>query len=78
MRRLLFLPVLLLSLLLGNSASSADWQKGLDAFDRGDYATALREWTPLGKRGDAVAQFMLGAMYAEGKGVPQNGKTAVK
>ena len=27
----------------------ADFQKGLTAYQRGDYATALREWTPLAK-----------------------------
>ena len=37
------LPILLLTLLAGNPASSADLQKGLDAAERGDYATALRE-----------------------------------
>ena len=47
MKRLLILPVLLLTLLVGNPASSADFQKGLDAAQSGDYATALREWTPL-------------------------------
>ena len=36
--RLLILPVLLLTLLVGNPASSTDFQKGLAAADRGDYA----------------------------------------
>jgi hypothetical protein len=52
MKRLLILPVLLLTLLVGNPASSADFQKGLDAAERGDYATALREWTPLAEQGN--------------------------
>ena len=42
MNRLLILPVLLLTLLVENPAFSADFQKGLGAYDRGDYATALR------------------------------------
>ena len=78
MRRLLILPVLLLSLLVGNSASSADFQKGADATKKGDFATALREWKPLAKQGNAHAQFNLGLMYQYGKGVSQNDKTAVK
>jgi TPR repeat protein len=78
MNRLLILPVLLLTLLLGNPAFSADFQKGLDAYDRGDYATALREWTPLAEQGKSVAQFNLGQMYRKGQGVRQNKKTAVK
>ena len=56
MNRLLLLPVLLLTLLVGNLAFSADFQKGVDAYDRGDYATALREWKPLAEQGNADAQ----------------------
>jgi clan AA aspartic protease (TIGR02281 family) len=36
---------------------------GKAAFDRGDYATALRLWRPLGDQGDAVAQNNLGNLY---------------
>ena len=57
---------------------SADFDKGLDAYDRGDYATALREFKPLAEQGNAAAQFNLGVMYDKGIGVPQNHKTAVK
>ena len=63
MNRLLILSVLLLTLLVGNPAVSADFQKGLDAAQKGDFATALREWTPLAEQGDADAQFCLGVMY---------------
>jgi S1-C subfamily serine protease len=38
----------------------------------------LRQLQARAKQGDAEAQFMLGVMYGEGKGVPQNDKTAVK
>ena len=78
MNRLLILPVLLLTLLVGNSAFSADEQKGLDAALSGDYATALREWKPLAEVGHADAQHNLGVMYDIGYGVPQNYKTAFK
>ena len=78
MKRLLVLPVLLLTLLVGNPAFSADFQKGSDAYNKKDYATALREWTPLAVQGDAKAQSVLGWMYRKGLGVPQNHKTAVK
>ena len=71
---------LTLTLLLGSVSMSwsADLQKGLTAYESGDYATALREWTPLAEQGDADAQTLLGVMYNEGKGVPQDYKTAVK
>ena len=78
MNRLLILPVLLLTLLVGNPAFSADFQKGMDAFDKEDYATALREWKPLAEQGYALAQNNLGVMYEKGQGVSQNYKTAVK
>jgi TPR repeat protein len=59
-------------------ASSADLLKGRTAYENGDYATALREWTPIAEQGNAVAQYYLGQMYAEGQGVSQNDKTAMK
>jgi uncharacterized protein len=59
-------------------SASADFQKGRNAYKTGDYATALREWKPLAKQGNASAQFNLGLMYRNGEGVPQDYKTAVK
>jgi len=55
---------------------SAAYLKGLTAAQNGDFATALHEWTPLAKQGNESAQYGLGVMYKEGKGVPQNDKTA--
>ena len=78
MNRLLILPVLLLNLLVENPAFSANFQKGMDAFNREDYATALSEWKPLAEQGYALAQNNLGVMYEKGQGVSQNYKTAVK
>jgi TPR repeat protein len=54
----------------------SDFRKGLTAYKRGDYATALHEWTPLAEQGDAYTQFSLGVMYLEGRGVSQDDKTA--
>jgi TPR repeat protein len=59
-------------------AMGADFNRGLDAAQKGDYATALEELKPLAEQGDAEAQNSLGDMYAEGKGVTQNYKEAVK
>jgi TPR repeat protein len=78
MNRLLILPVLLFTLLVGTPAFSADFQRGLNAAKSGDFATALREWIPLAKQGNADAQYNLGVMYSKGRGVPQDYKTAVK
>ena len=50
----------------------ADFQAGMDANNREDYATALREWRPLAEKGDALAQYHLGVLYRKGRGVPQD------
>ena len=49
-----------------------------DAYNRGDYATALRLARQLADRGDAAAQYNLGVMYAKGHGVSQNYAEALK
>ena len=51
---------------------AADFDAGLAALQKGDYAAALREWMPLAERGDAVAQFNLALMYDNGQGVRQD------
>ena len=56
----------------------AGFDEGLAAYQRGDYATAIRELRPLAKQGNTNAQFNLGIMYSEGKGVPQDYAEAVK
>ena len=78
MNRLLFLAALLLTLLVDNPVFSADFQKGEEAYDKGDYATAFREFKPLAEQGDAIAQYNLGYFYTYGLGVPQDHKAAVK
>ena len=57
---------------------AADFQAGVAAYQKGDYAAALREWTPLAEQGDANAQYNLGVMYIEGQGVSQDYKQAAK
>jgi hypothetical protein len=56
----------------------ADFQTGVDAYNRGDYATAYREFLPLAKQGDAKAQNNLGVMYDNGLGAPQDYAEAVR
>ena len=45
---------------------------GVDAIDRHDYATALRELKPRAEQGEAVAQLFLGTAYYTGEGVNSN------
>jgi TPR repeat protein len=48
------------------------FEDGMTAYDRGDYARAMRFWWPLADQGDARAQSNLGVMYAKGLGVRQD------
>jgi uncharacterized protein len=48
----------------------ADVKAGIEAWQRGDYAAAIKEWQPAADAGDADAQFNLGQAYKLGKGVP--------
>ena len=62
MRKLTATICLTFTILLGSIgvSASADFQKGLTAAQRGYFATALREWKPLAKHGDARAQSFVG------------------
>ena len=59
-------------------AVSGPFEDGWNAFNSGDYATALRLWRPLAEQGNAGAQFSLGIMWANGHGVPQDHAEAAK
>ena len=54
------------------------FQQGLEATMRGDYQTAFKLWLPMAEQGYAGAQFNLGVMYANGRGVKQDDFEAVK
>jgi cell division septation protein DedD len=57
------------ALLLATSAL-AGVKEGVDAWQAGNYGTAVKEWRPLADQGDADAQFNLGQAYKLGRGVP--------
>jgi uncharacterized protein len=50
--------------------------EGYAAYKKADYATALKKWKPLAKKGYAPAQYGLGLMHARGGGVPKDSKKA--
>ncbi len=52
--------------------------KGLVAYNRGDYATALRVWKANAVLGIAEAQYSLGVMYYHGEGALEDYAEAVK
>ena len=43
--------------------SAQDIQKGLEAYSKADFDTALKEWKPLAEDGNRVAQYFLGYLY---------------
>ncbi len=51
---------------------AADFEAGKEAYYRGDYDTALKEWRPLAEQGFASAQNNLAKMYRRGEGVPKD------
>ena len=63
---------------LSAPVAAQDFQKGFAAYEAGDFATALQEWTPLAEQGNVSAQYNLGTLYDSGKGAPQDYKEAVK
>jgi TPR repeat protein len=50
----------------------ADFAAGERAYQKGDYQTAAKEWQAEADKGNAAAQFNLGMLYFDGKGVPQD------
>jgi TPR repeat protein len=47
----------------------ATFEDGVDAFNRGDYSRAAREWQPLANSGDSDAARNLARLYQQGLGV---------
>ena len=64
---------LLLALTIGFAAvpvSAQSVKVGIEAWQKGDAAEAVKIWQPLAEKGDADAAFNLGQAYRLGKGVP--------
>jgi len=71
--------ICILFVLFGTSVSLAqDTNKGMEAFQIGDYATAMKEFQSLAELGDADAQNKLGIMYEYGLGVVKDATNAAK
>lgn len=67
---------LALAAALAVPAAAGPLEEGVDAYHAKEYAKAAELWRPLAEAGDAVAQYRLGTLYVEGKGVEQNDATA--
>ncbi len=59
-------------MLLPTCAPAQDFEKGVEAYDAGDFEGSLRELRPIAEEGFDGAQFYLGQMYLAGQGVAQD------
>ncbi len=72
----------LVGLILNNNqvkefVNAREEQKGVNAYNSGDYATALKEFKPLAEKGNLKAQLSLGLMYQYGTGVTKDSEKAI-
>jgi len=73
MRKVSLFPALLvLCALIATVPARGDFQAGVEAYQKGDYVEAAKQWRPLAEEGDALAQYNLGLLYLDGHGVPQS------
>jgi TPR repeat protein len=71
-------PVIVTVLLLATSAYGQDCKEGEAALVAGNYVKATSILQPLVATGDACAQYQLGEMYMQGKGVPEDKAKALE
>jgi len=62
--------------LFATHAAYASAQKGIQAFQHGKYKEALKYLQPAAEAGDAGAMYVLGQMYASGRGITKDEKAA--
>ncbi len=70
--------LLIVALAFATAPAFADFDKGFDAYEKGDYETAFAEFHLLAEQGDEIAQYNLGLMYKNGEGVPRDYRQALK
>ncbi len=68
MQRLVIVAALAVGLAM--PAWGQDFDAGLAAYERGEYAVALEEWKPLAEQGDADAQLRRTGSHAGREVVP--------
>ena len=59
-------------------AAAQTFDAAVEAYERGDYATALAGFRNYAEQGNTIAQSNLGFMYANGEGVPKDDAEAVR
>ena len=66
------LTILFVILLIHTGCAGPNFSRGKNAYSRGDYANALKNFKPLAEQGDVKAQVNLGSMYMLGLGVTKD------
>jgi len=66
------------AVLWGTPTLETDFEVGVEAWGRGDYGRALREFRLLAEQGHAQAQVNLGIIYSQGRGVPKDSVQAYR
>jgi uncharacterized protein len=56
----------------------ADFQQGVDDYERGDYSAAYQEFLSAAQQGDGAAAHALGFLYLTGRGVAQDNTQAIE
>ena len=64
-------------MLFATPVVAGDYEDALAAYKAGDHQKAFLLWKPLAEQGNPLAQFFIGMLYTEGKGVPQDYAKAV-
>ena len=73
----IFIFVLVLFFVHNVKASGDKFVSGLDAYKKGNFQAALKNWLPLAEAGNPYAQSHVAMLYSRGEGVKRNYKTAV-
>lgn len=63
---------------IASTTQAASYHSAINAYERGDYHTAFRQFNKLSNQNDPYAQYMLGRMYMTGEGVGKDHILAFK
>ncbi len=72
------LGIFLLALVVPGYLFASDFEAGLEAIQKGNFAEAYCLWKPLAASGHADAQYRIGWMYANGDGLAINIAEAIR